>query len=190
MAERFASVTGSVVIPSEHKIVGRDGEHLQFVVDVPTAGSWQVDANIQSSDGTPMEVCIRSETLGPQNANPDTPPDLPAEGVFDASLSYAGLGLQDSMFSPIADTAILSQLESALRGSTRVTVYGLLFHDSGSNTNGIHETHFDPSGRNQDGAVVVYGPATGNTLLRTSFFFKFEGDHIATSNANSGGQAA
>jgi hypothetical protein len=179
ITESFAAVAGTVETQTERGIVGRSGEHLQFYVDVHGGVRYQVDVNIQSSDGTPIEVYVGGEDLEPQGTNPDEPLGAPAYGVFsNASLSYAGLGLTDTEFTPVSAFRIQSRLEAALSQSEFVVVYGLVFDDGGPDGKGIHETHFDPAHQNEDGAVVVYNIDANGKPSRTWFFFKFAGDRI------------
>ena len=177
--QHFGAVVGTVEVSTEHDITGRSGEHLQFYVDVHGGVRYQVDVNIQSSDGTPIEVYVGGEDLEPQGTNPDEPLGAPAYGVFsNASLSYAGLGLTDTEFTPVSAFRIQSRLEAALSQSEFVVVYGLVFDDGGPDGKGIHETHFDPAHQNEDGAVVVYNIDANGKPSRTWFFFKFAGDRI------------
>ena len=183
--ESFAAVVGTVETQTEREIVGRSGEHLQFYLDVHAGIQYQVDVNIQSSDGTPIEVFVGGEDLDPQGTNPDEPLGAPAYGVFaNASLSYAGLGLNDGQFSPVSASRIQSSLEAALSQSEFVVIYGLVFDDGGSDGKGIHETHFDPRRENEHGAVVVYSLDPNNKPSRTWFFFKFASDRIEAHQAS------
>ncbi|MDN0075076.1 hypothetical protein QU481_09235 [Crenobacter sp. SG2303] len=177
--QSFGAVVGTIETQTEHEIVGRSGEHLQFYVDVHVGVRYQVDVNIRSSDGTPIEVYVGNEDLDPTGSNPDQPFGAPTYGVFpNATLSYAGLGLTDAMFASVSDTRIQSQLESALNQAEFVAVYGMIFDDGGPNGKGIHETHLHPNANKEDGAIVVYSKDTTNKIKRTWFFFKFVGDHI------------
>jgi hypothetical protein len=153
-------------------------------VNVRVGVRYQVDVNIQSSDGTPIEVYVGGEDLDPQGTNPDEPLGAPAYGVFeDASLSYAQLGITDSQSIPVSSSRIQSQLEAALSQSEFVAIYGLVFDDGGPDGKGIHETHFDPAYENEDGAVVVYSIDSSNNRSRAWFFFKFSGDLIGAASA-------
>ena len=177
--ESFAAVVGTAETPTEREIVGRNGEHLQFYVNIHTAVRYQVDVNIQSSDGTPIEVYVGGEDLDPQGTNPDEPPGTPTYGVFpNASLSYKAHGLADTQFVPVSASRIQSQLEAALSQSEFVAIYGLVFDDGGPGGKGIHETHFDSLRKNQDGAVVIYSIDSNNNPSRMWFFFKFSEDRI------------
>lgn len=177
--QSFGAVVGTVETSTEHEIVGRSGEHLQFYVDINASVRYQVDVNIQSRDGSPIEIYVAGENLVPKGVNPDEPFGAPAYGVFsDAALSYAGLGLTDAMFAPIDSARVQQQLESALNQAQFVAIYGLVFDDGGPNGKGIHETHYDPHGQNQDGAVLVYSTDSSGKPQRTWFFFKFSGDSI------------
>ena len=177
--ERYAAVVGTAVLSTEHEISGRDGEHWQFYVDTGNGGRYQVDVNIQSSDGQPIEIYVGGENLDPAGVTPDEPFGSPRYGVFSASLSYAGIGLADAMFEPVDSVRIYQQLQAALAQSTFVAVYGFVFDDGGPNGKGIHETHLNPTYTAEDGALAVYGKDANGQPQRTWFFFKFAEDHIA-----------
>ncbi len=177
--ERYAAVVGTAVLSTEHEITGRDGEHWQFYVDTGNGTQYQVDVNIQSSDGEPIEMYVGAENLDPTGVTPDEPFGSPQYGIFTASLSYAGIGLADAMFEPVDSVRIYQQLRAALAQSTFLAVYGFVFDDGGPNGKGIHETHLNPTYTAQDGALAVYGQDANGKPLRTWFFFKFAEDHIA-----------
>lgn len=177
--ERFAAVVGTVVISTEHEIVGRNGEHLQFYVDIGNGVQYQADVNIQSSDGEPIEMYVGAENVDPAGVTPDEPFGSPQYGVFfDAALSYAGIGLADAIFSPASAVRIQQQLEAAFAQSTFVVLYGFVFDDGGPNGKGIHETHLNATLIDRDGALAVYGKDASGHPQRKWFFFKFEEDHI------------
>jgi len=178
--ERYAAVVGTVEISTEHEIVGRNGEHLQFYVDIGNGVRYQVDVNIQSSDGQPIEMYLGAEHLDPVGATPDEPFGAPQYGAFSAAaLSYARIGLTDAMFAPVDAVRIQQQLEAAFAQSTFVAIYGMVFDDGGPNGKGIHETHFNAGRANEDGALAVYGPDAAGKPQRKWFFFKFAEDRIA-----------
>lgn len=178
--ERYAAVVGTVVTPTEHEIVGRNGEHLQFYVDIGDGVRYQADVNIQSSDGQPIEMYVGAENLDPTGVMPDEPFGSPQYGVFfDAALSYSGIGLADAMFTPVSSVRIQQQLEAAFAQSTFVAIYGLVFDDGGPAGKGIHETHLNAARSNQDGALAVYGKDASGNAQRKWFFFKFAEDHMA-----------
>ena len=176
----FAAVVGTVDQASEQPIVGPSGDHLKFFIEIGGGVSYQVDVNTQSRDGSEIEVYVADEDLNPVGTNASEPFGAPAFGVFsDARLSYQGLGLSDQEFIPISASRIQTLLENALNQSTFVSVYGLVYDDGGVSGKGVHETHFDPTRPDEDGAVAVYiqDPATG-APKRTWFFFKFAEDDI------------
>lgn len=178
--QSFASVVGTVDQDSEQPIVGPSGDHLKFFIEIGGGVTYQVDVNTQSRNGSEIEVYVADEALNPVGTNASEPFGAPAFGVFpDASLSYQGLGLSDQEFIPISASRIESLLENALNQSSFVAVYGLVYDDGGPTGKGVHETHFDPTHPNQDGAVAVYiqDPASG-APKRTWFFFKFAEDHV------------
>ncbi len=174
--ESFAAIVGTIEAKTEHQIVGRSGEHLQFYLDAGNAGRYQVDVNVQSEDGSAIEVFIGEETLDQANAA-----GAPAQGLFtDAALSYKGIGLNDGEFSAISAARVEQELEAALGQAKFVAVYGMTFDDGGANGKGIHETHYDPNkGSGKDGAVGVYGVDDNSTTVCKWFFFKFSGDTIS-----------
>jgi len=178
--ERFAAIVGTVVVSTEHEIVGRNGEHLQFYVDIGNGVRYQVDVNIQSSDGRPIEMYVGAENVDPVGVTPNEPFGAPQYGVFsNAALSYAGIGLADAMFSSVSAVRIQQQLEAAFAQSSFVAIYGLVFDDGGPNGKGIHETHLNVTRSNQDGALAVYAKDVGGQPQRKWFFFKFLEDHIS-----------
>ncbi|MGX7873191.1 deoxyribonuclease II family protein [Mesorhizobium sp. ORM6] len=178
----FASVVGIVDQTTEHPITGRSGSHLQFYVEAGASIRYQVDVNIQSRDGSEIEVYVGHDPLQPAGTNPAQPFGTPAYGVFkNAQLSYRGLGLSDDKFTPMSASRILSMLDAALTQSEFVSVYGLVFNDGGASGRGIHEAHFTGKA-NQDGAIAVYILDTATqTPKRTWFFFKFREDSIESS---------
>jgi hypothetical protein len=183
-SQHFAAVIGTVEKATEHEIVGRSGEHLQFYVDAGADARYQVDVNIQSRDGTEVLVYMATESLAGLGCNPGEPSGAPAPGVFtDARLSYAGMGLNDGEFQAVSPVRIQSKLEAALNQSNLVAIYGQVFDDGGPNGKGIHETHFNPGLANQDGAVAVYGKDDQGNPQRTWFFFMFSDEHIAAAPA-------
>jgi hypothetical protein len=176
--QTYGSVVGTVETSTEHEIVGHSGEHLQFYVDVNVGVRYQVDVNIQSSDGTPIGVYVATEALD-AGGNPNQPFGPPAYGVFsNASLSYAGLGLNDGQFQAMSAARIQSLLESNLNSAEFVAIYGMTFDDGGASGKGIHETHYDQGHPNQDGALAIYSLDAQNKPQRTWFFFKFQNDSI------------
>lgn len=177
--ERYGAVVGTAVLSTEHEITGRDGEHWQFYVDTGNGVRYQVDVNIQSSNGQPIEMYAGAEPLDPTGVTPDEPFGSPQYGLFPASLSYAGIGLSDAMFEPVDSVRIYQQLRAALAQSTFVAVYGFVFDDGGPNGKGIHETHLNAGHTGQDGALAVYGQDANGNPRRTWFFFKFAEDRIA-----------
>jgi len=178
--ERFAAIVGTIVTSTEHEIVGRNGEHLQFYVDIGNGVRYQADVNIRSSDGRPIEMYIGAENLDLVGVTPDEPFGAPQYGVFPAAaLSYAAIGLADAMFGPVSDVRIQQQLEAAFAQSVFVAIYGLVFDDGGPNGKGIHETHLNVTRPRQDGALAVYGKDANGNAQRKWFFFKFAEDHIA-----------
>jgi hypothetical protein len=179
--ERYAAVVGTAVLSTEHEINGRDGEHWQFYVDTGNGVRYQVDVNIQSSDGAATEMYVGAENLDPTGVSPDEPYGSPQYGVFPASLSYAAIGLADAMFEPVDSLRIRQQLEAALGQSVFVAVYGFVFDDGGPRGKGIHETHLNVKHTDEDGALAIYGKDAKGQPQRTWFFFKFAEDHIAAS---------
>jgi len=172
----FGCLTGTVDQSSEKPISGRSGKHLQFYVQADNSTRYQVDTNVESSDGSEIQVYVAVEKLQPTNTNPPFGPETYGLST-NASLSYAGIGLNDDNFADASDVRLESQLESALNDSVFVAAYGLTFNDG--NISGIHENHFNPHRKNQDGAIAIYMKDTDGTPIRKWFFFKFEGDHIA-----------
>jgi hypothetical protein len=178
--QHFAAVIGTVEKATEHEIVGRNGEHLQFYVDAGADARYQVDVNIESRDDTEVLVYVATESLAGQGCNPGEPSGAPTPGMFaDARLSYAGMGLTDGEFQALSAVRIQSVLEAALNQSDLVAIYGQVFDDGGPNGKGIHETHFNPSLTNQDGALALYGKDAQGNPQRTWFFFMFSDEHIA-----------
>jgi hypothetical protein len=174
--QHFAAVLGTVEKSTEHEIVGRNGEHLQFYVDVQPGVRYQTDVNIQSRDTSEILMYVAAESL--QTAG------LPAFGVFtDAHLSYAGMGLTDGEFQALSAVRIQALLEAALNQGDCVAVYGQVFDDGGPNGKGIHETHYNSGRTNEDGALAVYGKDAQGNPQRTWFFFKFSDDRIGAGAA-------
>lgn len=181
--QTYGAVVGTVETDTEKEIVGRCGEHLQFYVQVHAGLQIQVDVNIQSMDGSEIQVYVGGESLTPANGNPDEPFGSPAYGIFQdgVGLSYAGLGLTNNMFEAVSSQRVQQQLEAALNQAEFVSIYGMMFDDGGADGKGIHETHYDPGkGSNKDGAVAVYHRDSGNNPQRTWFFFKFDKDNIGS----------
>lgn len=177
--QQFAAVVGTVEKASEHDIVGRNGEHLQFYVDVHVGVRYQTDVNIQSRDAAEILMYVATESLQSQGSNPNEPFGPPAYGVFlDAQLSYAGMGLTDDEFQSLSAVRIQALLEAALNQGDFVAVYGQVFDDGGPNGKGVHETHFNSGRANQDGALAIYGKDSQGNPQRTWFFFKFSDDRI------------
>ena len=171
--QHFAAVVGTVEKATEHDIVGRNGEHLQFYVDVDTGIRYQVDVNIQSRDDSEILLYVATESLASGSG-------APAFGVFsDAQLSYAGMGLTDGEFQSLSAVRIQSMLEAALNAGDCVAVYGQVFDDGGTDGKGIHETHYNSGRHNEDGALAIHGRDAQGSPRRTWFFFKFSDDHIA-----------
>ena len=180
--QSYAAVVGTVEQSSERPVTGRSGDHLQFYLEVGGGARYQVDVNAQSSDGSAVEVYIADQDVNPSGTNPDEPFGAPAYGVFpNARLSYEAMGLTDDDFAPLSYFRIDGQLRSALNAAQVVSVYGMVFDDGGAAGKGIHETHFNPSKTNQDGAVATYtvDSGTGNPK-RTWFFFKFQNERLET----------
>lgn len=178
--QHFAAVVGTVEKATEHDIVGRNGEHLQFYVDVHAGVRYQTDVNIQSRDSAEIQLYVATESLPAQGGNPDAPSGPPAYGVFpDAHLSYAGMGLTDAEFQSLSAVRIQSMLEAALNQGDFVAVYGQVFDDGGPDGKGVHETHFNAGRQDEDGALAIYGKDGQGNPQRTWFFFKFSDDRIA-----------
>jgi hypothetical protein len=185
--ESYAAIVGTVEQNSEEPLTGRSGDHLQFCINVGGGKRYQVDVNTQSGDGTPIMVYIADQDTNPSGMNPDEPFGAPAYGVFpDAQLSYESMGLNDNDFYPLSYYRIDGQLGTALTTAYFVSVYGMTFDDGGPDGKGIHQTHYNKGGRNQDGAVLIYSvdAGTGNPK-RTWYFFKFSDDSLPVSPATS-----
>ncbi|HEX7641350.1 MAG TPA: hypothetical protein VF472_03965 [Burkholderiaceae bacterium] len=170
--QSYAAVVGTVEVSTERPIQGRNGDHLQFYLDVGNGSAYQVDVNTQSRDGSQIGLYIAEEDF-------DIPEDLQPGRDGDAALSYGHIGLTDDNFVATDYTRIERQLTADLNRSQLVVAYGLSFQDPGPNGAGIHETHF--TGRpNQDGALALYIPnAPGAQAKRVWYFFKFGTDSIA-----------
>lgn len=176
----YGMISGTVEISSEHPITGHSGEHLRFYVDIQSDLRYQVDINTQSNDGSRVEFYSANENLKDLSSTSGNSFGNPAYGIFDdAQLSYAGLGLKDSDFTPVDDIRITNQLEQTLNKSSFVQIYGFMFDDGGDNGKGIHETHYNYGKTNQDGAIAIYYLDSNNNPNRTWFFFKFQGDSIS-----------
>ena len=182
-SQSYAAVVGTVDQESEKPITGRSGDHLQFYVSIGNGARVQVDVNTQSRNGSPVQVYIADQDVNASGPNPaDEPFGSPAYGFFpNASLSYTAIGLVGSDFKDISVTRIDGQLEAALNVAEFVTIYGQTFDDGGPDGKGVHETHFNPSMSNQDGALLIYSKdrVTGKPK-RTWFFFKFESDNLGS----------
>lgn len=170
--ERFGAVVGKIEVSTERPIQGRNGDHLQFYLNVGGSSAYQVDVNTQSRDGSQIGLYIAQEDF-------DVPEDLQLGADSQAALSYAGIGLTDSNFVGTDYTRIENQLRADLARAQLIVAYGQTFQDPGPNGSGIHETHF--TGRpNQDGALALYvANAPGGQARRVWYFFKFETDSIS-----------
>lgn len=178
----YGAIVGTIDQSTEHPIHGRNGDHLQFYVNIDANTRYQVDVNSQSRDGSDVQMYIAVEPLTP--VSPSQPFGTPDYGVVTtAQLSYQGMGLSDSDFTPTAYDRVDSQLETALNASSFVTIYGHMFDDGGSNGKGIHETHYTGI-TNQDGAIAIYSLSDTGAPQRTWFFFKFQEDHIGEQAAS------
>lgn len=176
--QSYAAVVGTVETGTEQPITGRSGDHLQFDVRINGSSAYQVDINTQSSDGSAIQAYIYNDpSVVATGSDPSQPFGPPSYGVMNnAQLSYAGLGLQDSEFQSVAVGTIEQQLETALRASVFVAVYGISFSDPP----GIHDIHYNPGRTNQDGAIAIYSLDSSNKPARTWFFFKFANESIAS----------
>jgi len=177
--QQFGSVVGTIEKNSEKPITGRNGDHLQFYVQIGNNLAYQVDVNTQSKDGSEIEIYIAEQPLNATGPNPMEPLGTPAYGAFpQAKLSYADLGLSDQDFDPLAYNRIDSQLSADLSASEFVAIYGSMFDDGGPNGKGIHETHY--TGKpNCDGAIAIYSlDAASHQPKRSWYFFKFKEDTI------------
>jgi hypothetical protein len=174
----YAEIVGTVEPGTTKPIVGRNGQHLQFEVDVKPGIRYQVDVNVQSRDGSEVEVFTGDEQLVVQSGG--TPFGDPQYGVYkNAKLSYNKIGLTENQFVAMPDTRIEALLETALSQAVFVAVYGSAFDDGGANGKGIHDIHLNPGHPDQDGAITVYLKGTsGSTPTRRWFFFKFRNDRI------------
>ncbi len=171
-AQGFGAVVGTVEASTERPIQGRNGDHLQFYLNIGGTSAYQVDVNTQSRDGSQIGLYIAQEDF-------DIPEDLQPGLDTAATLSYAGIGLSDDNFAATDYTRVESQLKADLSRSQLVVAYGLTFKDPGPNGAGVHETHF--TGRNnQDGALALYIAAEdGGQAKRLWYFFKFQTDSVA-----------
>ena len=178
--EQYVAVVGVVEQGSEKPITGRNGDHLQFYLEIGGGHSSQVDVNTQSKDGSEILVYIADQDVNASGANPDEPFGAPAYGIFpNAELSYAAMGLNDADFYPLPYYRIEAQLEAMLQASDLVVVYGMTFDDGGPNGKGVHDTHLSTERKNEDGALLVYSvDSATDAPKRTWFFFKFREDSI------------
>jgi hypothetical protein len=178
MSQSYGAVVGTVDTSSEKPLTGPNGDHLQFELEVGPSLSYQVDINTQSRNGSAVRIYVADETLQPDS--PSAPFGPPTYGVFtDAKLSYKDTGLQNAQFVATTHARIESQLEASLGQAEFVVAYGQMFDDGGDNGRGIHETHRNPQGFDQDGAIVVYLTAElGKPLTRRWFFFMFDGQSV------------
>lgn len=170
-AQSYGAIVGKVEITTERPIQGRNGDHLQFYLNVGGSSAYQVDVNTQSRDGSQIGLYIAEEDF-------DIPEDLVLGPDAAAALSYHGIGLTDDKFANTDYTRVESQLEADLGRAQLVVAYGLTFQDPGPNGAGIHETHY--TGRpNQDGALALYiADQAGGQAKRVWYFFKFQTDRI------------
>jgi hypothetical protein len=184
--ESYAAVVGTVEQSSEHPITGRNGDHLQFYIDVGGGARYQVDFNSQPHTAYEIGVYVADQDIPPDDVNPDEPFGAPAYGVFpSAKLSYEAIGLNDGDFEPLNYYRIDGQLDAALNSAHHVSIYGLTFDDGGSDGKGVHQTHFNKGDANEDGALLIYwvDSSTGKPK-RTWFFFKFQDDAIPSGTAS------
>jgi hypothetical protein len=184
-AQSYGAVVGTPQLSQERSLEnGPSGDHLQFYLDAGAAGSFQVDVNTQSRDGSEIGIYIAEETLAPAaDATDDNPFGAEALGpVQNAALSYEQMGLANRDFTQLSDARIEDQLRADLGTARFVAAYGMMFNDGGANGKGIHETHFNPTAPapDQDGALALYTFDTdGKTPKRVWYFFKFQTDAIA-----------
>jgi hypothetical protein len=175
----YGAVVGKFETGREQPIQGRNGDHLQFYLSIGDGGSYQIDVNTQSRDGSEIGVYIAEETLAPlANARPDEPFGAPSFGVdSEAALSYKAIGLTNGDFELLPYTRIEEQLTADIEAAQFVAAYGMMFDDGGANGKGLHETHFNPhapGAPNQDGGLALYTlESATNRPKRIWYFFKF-----------------
>jgi hypothetical protein len=170
--DSYGAVVGKIEVSTERPIQGRNGDHLQFYLNVGGNAAYQVDVNTQSRDGSQIGLYIAEEDF-------DIPDDMQLGRSSDAALSYGKIGLTNENFKATDYTRIQAQLQADLDRAQLVVAYGQSFQDPGPNGSGIHETHY--TGRpNQDGALALYIADTpGAQAKRVWYFFKFGTDSIA-----------
>ena len=169
--QRYGAVVGTVEISTERPIQGRNGDHLQFYLNIGGTTAVQVDVNTQSRDGSQIGVYRADENF-------DVPEDKQIGLDTFVELSYQAIGLKDSDFTNTDYTRIESMVSADLQLAELVIAYGLTFKDPGPNGAGIHETHFTNQ-PGKDGALALYMPASdGGQAKRLWYFFKFQTDSI------------
>ena len=158
MSQQFARLVGTYV---SHSFEHDNGVHL--VLNISASGkTYSVDVNIQSIDGSEVEYCQKSGALMSFPDGLDT----------NVSLSYVSdCSLVDDDFQS-ADQSFLSDLiMKLLANANQVVVYGMMYTDG--NVQGLHDIHYNPSMRNQDGALGFV------TSTETTWIYcKFQNEHL------------
>ena len=119
ISSSFSVVCGRVLHASEQTVSGRNGDHLQFFLDIGGEKRYQIDINVRSKYGTNIEVYFADEELpGPFEFQ---------YGEFPAEVSYYKLGLKDEQFSQVGERWITNKLEAELNNAKFVEIFGTTF---------------------------------------------------------------
>lgn len=162
ISSSFSVVCGRVLHASEQTVSGRNGDHLQFFLDIGGEKRYQVDINVRSKYGTNIEVYFADEELpGPFEFQ---------YGEFPAEVSYYKLGLKDEQFSQVGERWITNKLEAELNNAKFVEIFGTTF--ANGRLNGVHDVHYTGI-PHRDGAIAIYPKRPEDGYMRTWVFFKF-----------------
>lgn len=158
MSQQFARLVGTYV---SHSFEHDNGVHL--VLNISANGkTYPVDVNIQSIDGSEVEYCQESGSLATFTNGLDT----------DVTLSYVSdLHLTDNDFQSVSQGTLSNLILKLVANANQVVVYGMMYTDG--TVQGLHDIHYNPSMRNQDGAL---GFVTASST--TWIYCKFQNEHI------------
>src|SRR5262249_26973554 len=156
---RFGGLVGEIdhITLNPHDGPRPDDNHIYIWLHVPggpVAGKYECAFNTESApDGSECQFHVHEEPIGMG--------DFPSFGVFDAEVSYKGLGLRQEDFRPIENGQLRSAVRDWLADASMIVAYGFTY----SGGDGLHDIHMNsgekpgsshPNHPNQDGALVLY----------------------------------
>lgn len=146
----YGAVEGELVTITPPNAPGNtcpeDSGHVHLQLDIG-GKRYDVAVNVESTSGAQMAIFTK-----------DLPASLNPPGYTNSGFDFPiSLGAHSGDFTSLSKAALVTRLQTELKGASRVSIHGLTYDDG----SGIHNVHKNAPGR--DGAIVVRGGGAGGT---------------------------